>query len=141
MNFKRYNSLINSYKAVEIIRFIEKFPQLKDEKYIIAEKLHGCLDSDTIIDTLEFGKISIEKIVENKLNCHVKTFDLELNEIIYEPITNWFINENNSEWYLIELEDGTKIKITENHPVYLPELKCFRQVKDLKENDYILFDE
>lgn len=140
MKFHKYNSMLQEYKQKEINFWLSIYPELINEPFIITEKLHGCLDYNTEIETLEFGKLSIGKIVEEKIKCHVKSFNFELNEIIYEPIINWFINDNDSEWYLIELEDGTKIKITENHYVWLPELKCFRQTKELKTNDLILFD-
>ena len=51
-----------------------------------------------------------------------------------------YIKSNNNDWYEIELEDSTKIILTSEHPVYLPELNCYRQVKDLKSNDLVLLD-
>lgn len=41
-------------------------------------------------------------------------------------------------WYSIELADGKKIRITGNHPIYLPKLKCWRRVDELKEGDIVL---
>jgi hypothetical protein len=136
--FKKYNSLINHYKTSDIDKWILYNPEIRKEKYIVTEKIHGCLDYDTQIETLEFGILTIGYIVENKISCMIKSFDFELNEIIYLPITNWFINDNSSEWFLIELENGIKLKVTENHYIWIPKLKSFRQVKDLIIGDELL---
>ena len=41
----------------------------------------------------------------------------------------------------IELEDGTKLTITGNNPVWLPTLNCYRRVDELKQGDYVLMSE
>ena len=33
----------------------------------ITNKLHGCVERNTIVDTLEFGKMEIGNIVDNKI--------------------------------------------------------------------------
>ena len=48
-------------------------------------------------------------------------------------------NEVKYNWFEIELENGTKIKLTGNHKVYLPELKCYRRVDELKGDENILY--
>lgn len=40
--FKKYPSLENHYRVKEINWWLERFPELKDETFIIQEKLHGC---------------------------------------------------------------------------------------------------
>jgi hypothetical protein len=37
---------------------------------------------------------------------------------------------NNNDWYELELYSGKNIKVTGNHRIWLPELKCYREVRD-----------
>jgi Rnl2 family RNA ligase len=41
MEFKKYNSLENHYHSKHIAMFLNMYPELKDAKYIITEKIHG----------------------------------------------------------------------------------------------------
>jgi len=100
-------------------------------------KLHGCVSADTIINT-DKGDFTIQYIVENKLNVKIKAFDIELNEIVYVPIDEYYFLPDDGEWLEIELEDGTKLEITTNNPVWLPELSCYRKAELLKVGDELL---
>jgi hypothetical protein len=108
------------------------------EDVVVTEKIHGCADYDTIIDTLEFGPIKIGQVCDKKIFCHVKAFDITTNEVVYEKINGHSIFPNDKQWYEIETEDGQIIKLTENHLVWLPKLNCYREVKFLTENDEFL---
>lgn len=106
----------------------------------ITEKFHGCVDADTKVETLEFGTKTIKHIVDNKLQCHIKAFDTEIKEVVYVPIDDYYIKKDNGDWYEIELEDGTTIKITGNNPVWLPQLESYRNAEKLKVGDSLLID-
>jgi hypothetical protein len=106
----------------------------------ISYKVHGCVSEDSIINTAEYGDKTIKEIVNNKINCHIKAYDVETKEIVYAPIDDHYLLKNDGEWFEIELENGVKLKITGNNPVWLPELNCYRKVSDLIENNVILFD-
>lgn len=95
---------------------------------------NGCLDYNTILET-DKGPIKIGEIVEKRIFCNLKAFDIEKNQIILTPIKNFFINENNYDWYELETDDGKVLKVTENHKVWLPKLKCWKKVKDLNIED------
>jgi hypothetical protein len=41
-------------------------------------------------------------------------------------------------WYEVELEDGQKIVITGNNPVWMADLDCYRKVENLKIGDVLL---
>lgn len=104
---------------------------------IVCEtKLDGCLDKDTVIDT-DLGKKTISDIVENRIQCKVKSFNFQTQIIEFTPVLNWMINQNNFDWYEIELENGKKLKVTGNHRVWLPKLHCWRKVEDLTEQDFL----
>lgn len=106
----------------------------------ITCKFHGCVDGSTLIETLDNGILPIKTIVDSKLPVKIKAYDHTIEEIVYVDIDDYFYLEDDGEWYEVELEDGRKIRITENNPVYLPHLKSYRQVKDLNIEDEVLVD-
>lgn len=106
----------------------------------ITKKIHGCVDGSTIIDTQEYGKLTIKEIVDNKIKCNIKCLNTITNEICYCEIGDYYFMPNDGEWYEIELENGMKLKITGNNPVWLPELNCYRKVEDLNGDEFLLID-
>lgn len=114
------NSVCLTYKNGKLVR--------------AASRGDGCLDYNTQIET-DKGNLKIGEIVENKIECNVKAFDFNKNEIIWTSIKNWFINENNFKWYELETDDGKKIKITGNHKVWVTNKNDWIRVEDLEEGD------
>jgi hypothetical protein len=106
----------------------------------LSKKLHGCVHEDTEIETLEYGKLKIKKIVDEQIVCHIKSLNISTNEIVYAKIDNYYFKENDGDWFEIELENGEKIIITGNNPVWMPELNIYREVYDLKNGDVLLVD-
>lgn len=103
--------------------------------YLIgSEKVDGCLDENTLITT-DSGKI---KISELNGKHDILTHNFETNEDEFVKIKNLLIRDNIDNWYKITLEDDTELIITDNHPIYLPELDCFRNVDELNEGDVVL---
>ena len=112
-----------------------------DKTIVASVKIHGCVERSTIINTKEYGDMTIGEIVDNKIDCHIKARDVEQNEDVYVSVDQFYMIPNDGEWYEIELEDGTKLTITGNNPVWLPTLNCYRRVDELKEGDYVLMSE
>lgn len=112
-----------------------------DDTVSISIKVHGCVEKHTIVNTLEYGDKTIGEIVDNKINCHIKAYDTDTNEIVYVPIDNFYTIPNDGEWYEIELENGKKITITGNNPIWLPELGIYRRVDELNGDEKILFSD
>jgi len=111
------------------------------EPVVATEKLHGCADYNTIVETLEFGPIKIGDLITQKpAVCYVKSYDIASNELVYERVEGYSVQPNNDDWYEIEVEDGRVIKLTGNHPVWLPKLNCYRQVSDLIGDEIVLID-
>jgi hypothetical protein len=123
-------------------RTMEDISVFENQEVIICEKLDGenCLDGNTIIVT-EDGPKTIKWICDTKYSGKVLSYNVDTEEKEFQKIINWQTLENNKDWYQIEIETGETLILTSNHYVYLPELKCYRQVKDLKEDDEILLNE
>lgn len=111
--------------------------ELEGREIYISAKNDGCLDANTILET-EDGKKTIKDICESGYSGRVASFDVENGEECFRKITNHFVQSECEDWYEIEMEHGTKIKLTGNHRVWMPELNCYRKAEDLKENDVFL---
>lgn len=112
-----------------------------DEKIevVISEKLDGgaCLAFDTIVET-EDGPKTIQEVHETKYRGRVESFNTETGENEFKAIIDSFSNGVGDDWYELEDDKGNLIKVTGEHLVYLPELECYRKVKNLQEGDKIL---
>ena len=98
-----------------------------------------CISGSSILNT-DKGNFTIKEICESNEIFKVKSYNIDTNTTEYKEIIYKSIKSNNNDWYEIELEDSTKVILTSEHPVYLPNLNCYRQVKDLKVNDLVLLD-
>jgi hypothetical protein len=103
----------------------------------VLEKLDGCCHEDTVLIT-EDGEMTIREICETKYSGKVLSLDLESNEPMYDEIIDYSVKKNINDWFEIELEDGTTVKLTGNHKVWLPKLNCYRMVSELTEEDEFL---
>jgi tRNA-binding EMAP/Myf-like protein len=111
------------------------------EEVVINEKAHGCVDSETIISTLEYGDVKISFLFEEKpKNIHIKSFNVETNEIEYKLCEDYFNNGSSDDWYEVETESGKIIKITGNHMVWNAELNCYKPISEFVTGDSIIMD-
>ena len=106
-------------------------------RILVFPKYHGCVAGDTLVDTLEFGSIKISDIVNNRLKCRIKSMDVETDEIVYKNVNDYYFLKDDGDWYELELEDGTKLQITGNNPVWIPTLGVYRRVWDLEVGDVL----
>ena len=107
-----------------------------------TRKLDGCVSYDTLVEFEDGSLKKIGDVVENNIMGNIKSFNTITNEIEYQPILSNYTEESDDEtqWYEIELEDGTKLEITGNDRLWLPELNCYRKVLDLDGTESILKD-
>jgi hypothetical protein len=112
------------------------------KEIVILEKRDGenCLDGETMITT-ENGVEKIKDICESKSKCNVLSYKLETNSLEYKQILNHKICEPDIDdiWFELELENGSTIRLTSEHYVFLPELNIYRKVSDLSINDDVIF--
>jgi predicted DNA-binding WGR domain protein len=107
----------------------------------IQPKLDGCLSGDSLLMTKKHGLKTIKEIVENKLDCLVKSFNIRKNRTEYKKVISWYKNrklDNKVQWFEIELTDGRKLNLTGNHKVYLPDLNCWRRVDELDGSENLM---
>lgn len=113
--------------------------KVSNDTYIyVSQKLHGCLHYDTIIKTLEYGDQKLGYVVDNKIKCKVLCRDIQNGEDIYSDITNFFKSDEDIQWYEVETDNGNIITVTGDHPIWIPNLKCYRKVSELSVGDLIL---
>ncbi len=108
------------------------------EPHIVLEKLDGCCDEDTILITQD-GEMTIKNICDKKYKGLVLGYNHTTNQNYWTPIIDHSIEDNNDDWYEIELEDGKKIKLTSNHKVWCVNKNCYVEVSNLNEDDEVLF--
>jgi RNA ligase (TIGR02306 family) len=104
-------------------------------QFYATEKLDGCLFEGTEI-SMAAGNVS--KVEDVKVGDEIVSFNHETLEKESDKVINVLIRDEIEEWLELELEDGTTLTLTGNHPVFLPNLNCYRNAEDLQEGDIIL---
>lgn len=101
--------------------------------YLVGtEKLDGssCLEENTLIDTEE-GKQTIKALVDSNYSGKVLSYNVNTQKKEFKPVLGTLKRKNLHNWFKIKTASGKELVVTEDHQVYLPNLKCYRQVKDL----------
>lgn len=108
--------------------------QHRDNKTVISQKIDGCVHEDTIIMTNN-GEKKISEL--NSTDTSVLSKDLNSNLDIMTDITNYtnLIGEKN--WIELTMENGSILKLTEDHEVYTVN-RGWIEAKDLSITDDIL---
>ena len=135
-----FKMLIQHYDTPQLRNNVKRIPH--NSVLYITEKLHGCVSGDTMVNTLEYGNVKISHIVNNipNIDIHILGVDISSGQRKFSKVSDRYLKRNHGEWYKIITEDGTELEITGNNPVWLPELKCYRRVDELKEGDIVLID-
>lgn len=95
-----------------------------------------CLSEETMIYT-EDGFKTIKNICDSEYYGKVLSYDIITGNNEMSDITSHSIQENNDDWYEIELQSGKSIKVTGNHRIWLPEIMCYREVDKLKGDEIV----
>lgn len=109
------------------------------KNYIAQIKFNGCLFESTLIALSDGSSRTIREIVDSKQNVEVITYNNLTQTLENNKITGFsIVPPGDSVWYDIELENGDIIKITGEHQVWVENLKCWREVKELDGTEELL---
>lgn len=101
--------------------------------YLVTDETR-CVSEDTIIIT-EKGNKTIKEICENKMiGLKVLSYNIITGENEWNEIENMFISPNNDDWHKIKT-DKNSIQATSEHPFFMKNNICYRELKDLIEGD------
>lgn len=98
-----------------------------------------CVTGNTIVKT-DKGDITIKELTERYNNGEIfKTYSYNINnnKVELNNITNALQTRKNANIIELELEDGTKLKLTPDHKVYT-ENRGYVKASELTDNDIIL---
>lgn len=108
-----------------------RWDEEKHEDAVIKENDHACVTGDTLIKT-EHGDVRIDQLSGNE---HVASID-DNGYFCYNEIIDMGLTAKAAPVFEIEMEDGSKIRITGNHPVFTK--RGWVKVEQLLPNDEIL---
>lgn len=103
--------------------------------YIPKTDQERCVDGDTVVMTTD-GPRKIADLVHQQFRGQVYCIDDEYNICVDDVINT--IEKHDEEWLQIELENGTILFVTPDHPIFLPDVKAYREAKYLTEGDFVL---
>ena len=106
--------------------------------------MFGCFSYNTRVTLADGSTEKIGKIVNQKLPVEVRTYDVELNQIVNRPVTNWFDNGVAERFlqFTVEKSGGngrSKFAATDNHQIRTP--GGWREAGELIAGDRVLANE
>ena len=106
--------------------------------------MFGCFSYNTRVTLADGSTEKIGKIVNQKLPVEVRTYDVELNQIVNRPVTNWFDNGVADHFlqFTVEKSGGngrSQFAATDNHQIRTP--GGWREAGELIVGDRVLVNE
>jgi len=106
--------------------------------------MFGCFSYNTRVTLADGSTEKIGKIVNQKLPVEVRTYDVELNQIVNRPVTNWFDNGVADHFlqFTVEKSGGngrSQFAATDNHQIRTP--GGWREAGELIVGDRVLANE
>jgi len=142
MEFKKYSSIENSYRKKYVGYVIDH--GMSGGDWVVEEKIHGCLESKTLIMLADGTSKTIASIVKEKYNGKVMGIN-EKGQLIPTKIKNWFMNGMESDWLKIffrpRVRGGNQRKIicTKNHMFFDPTILKYKPISKFSSGDKIQF--
>lgn len=130
---------VESIRDPKIIEAIKKSENKFD--LIMFDEIHKCLTYDTVLDT-EAGSLTIGEIVDDSLQCKVKSLNLQTNQIEYTPVINVMKNFPVEPILELSVEENNKVhklNCTASHKIYTKN-RGYVKAKDLTEYDDIVIN-
>jgi recombination protein RecA len=106
--------------------------------------MFGCFSYDTRVTLADGSTEEIGKIVSQKLPVEVRTYDVELNQVVNRPVTNWFDNGVTEHFLQFTVEKSgangrSQFAVTDNHLIRTP--GGWREAGELMVGDRVLANE
>ena len=106
--------------------------------------MFGCFSYNTRVTLADGSTEKIGKIVNQKLPVEVRTYDVERNQIVNRPVTNWFDNGVAERFlqFTVEKSGGngrSQFAATDNHQIRTP--GGWREAGELMAGDRVLVNE
>ena len=106
--------------------------------------MFGCFSYDTRVTLADGSTEKIGKIVSQKLPVEVRTYDVELNQVVNRPVTNWFDNGVAEHFLQFTVEKSgangrSQFAVTDNHLIRTP--GGWREAGELMVGDRVLANE
>lgn len=112
------------------------FPCMADFKY------DGCLSATWTLELRSGRTVTIGEFVNDGMEGEVLSYNVSTKKKEWKKVLARVKNsmpERTYEWFRLTLEDGTILPpLTGNHRVWLPVLKCWRRVDELRVDDVLL---
>lgn len=123
------------------IENIQKYPNVLEqgELVVMTEKLHGCVHPDTLIMLPNGEEVPISKVIDDDRITQVLSYDVDTEKFMVKPITGKLRRPNTERkrWVQILLENGRKLRITEDHPVFSNDRNQYIEAKNILPNEDI----
>lgn len=112
---------------------------MEGETVFMTEKIHGCIAPHSLVMLPNGEEISIEEIIENDNITTVLSYDVNSSSFIPKRITGKFKrpNKEKKKWMMMTFENGRKLPITEDHPVFSNSRNCYIKTKNIQPNEDI----
>ena len=94
----------------------------------------NCFEENQIVITNR-GEMKIKDLQDCFNEIEILSFNHDEQNEEFKKVENFSVKPNNNDWYKITTEDGEELIVTSDHKVYLPELGCYREVKNLSIGD------
>lgn len=91
-----------------------------------------CCSADTMLIT-DHGAKTIKEICESEFIGNVLSNNGHEN--VYKKIIGHSIMSRRKGWIKIHTKSGKELTVTENHKIFMPEMNCYREAKELKVGD------
>ena len=90
-----------------------------------------CISGETLIST-NMGELSIQYIVDNRLDCEVLSYNHETNTAEYKKIVDWSVMTRRDTWVKITTKSGKQIVCTKNHRIWCDDISAYRQAEEIR---------
>lgn len=136
-DLKKKLAQVRTKHMLYILCFPLKINKL-EKNYLESFTNYWCVRGDTKVNIDYNGvekQVNIEHLV-GKRNFMIKTYNKKKDVFEFKKARECILTKKNASLFEMELENGKKLRATENHLILT--LEGYKKLKDLKANDYVI---